>query len=361
MERIRYDKEVIKGALSIVDLVGRDGVELRRVGTRWVGRCPFHTERTPSFSVDGEAGRFHCFGCGVGGDVFDFWALRRGKDVKVREQWGEVLAELAGIAGVGPMVEGVKVKKVAAVKRVTLEESGRPWLPSMRRLRADERHVLARLRGVSVEAVELAGDDGRLGWCLWPQSEHEGITSRSVGSWCVTDAARWCAQWRRMDGGLYQGAGGKERKSWSTKNTSWVVGCGDLRRVDRVVLVEGGADMLAGYHLVADLGLMGDVGVCCLFGASNNIAPECWPLLSGKRVRIFADNDEPRRRVFKDGRETWLRPGWEAAAKWQGQLDAIGALVSVVDFEPLGREVGDLNDFVRRGYDRGLARELMDF
>ena len=46
--------------------------ELRRVGARWVGLCPFHDERTPSFSVDAERKLYNCFGCGVGGDAITF-------------------------------------------------------------------------------------------------------------------------------------------------------------------------------------------------------------------------------------------------------------------------------------------------
>lgn len=46
--------------------------QLRRVGRRWSGLCPFHAERSPSFSVNGEEGLYYCFGCGVGGDVIGF-------------------------------------------------------------------------------------------------------------------------------------------------------------------------------------------------------------------------------------------------------------------------------------------------
>ncbi len=46
--------------------------QLRRVGRRFTGLCPFHSEKTPSFSVNFEEGLYHCFGCGVGGDVIKF-------------------------------------------------------------------------------------------------------------------------------------------------------------------------------------------------------------------------------------------------------------------------------------------------
>jgi DNA primase len=46
--------------------------DLRRVGARWMGLCPFHDERTPSFSVNAERGFYHCFGCGESGDAIGF-------------------------------------------------------------------------------------------------------------------------------------------------------------------------------------------------------------------------------------------------------------------------------------------------
>jgi DNA primase len=63
--------ERLREAVDIVDLVG-GRTDLRRVGSRWVGLCPFHEERTPSFSVDSSKGVYHCFGCGVGGDSIGF-------------------------------------------------------------------------------------------------------------------------------------------------------------------------------------------------------------------------------------------------------------------------------------------------
>ncbi|MCA1561080.1 MAG: DNA primase, partial [Acidobacteria bacterium] len=59
---------------GIVQVV-QDHVPLRRSGTTYKGLCPFHAEKTPSFHVNQEKGFFHCFGCGVGGDVFKFLEL----------------------------------------------------------------------------------------------------------------------------------------------------------------------------------------------------------------------------------------------------------------------------------------------
>ena len=64
----------LKSHCDIVQVV-QERVPLRRSGATWKGLCPFHGEKTPSFHVNGDKGFFHCFGCGVGGDVIKFIEL----------------------------------------------------------------------------------------------------------------------------------------------------------------------------------------------------------------------------------------------------------------------------------------------
>ena len=61
--------EQVRQASSIVEIASQY-TTMKRRGRKWVGLCPFHTEKTPSFTVDEEKQLYHCFGCGVGGDVF---------------------------------------------------------------------------------------------------------------------------------------------------------------------------------------------------------------------------------------------------------------------------------------------------
>jgi DNA primase len=61
----------IRDRANIVEVVGAQ-VGLKRVGRNQVGLCPFHAEKSPSFTVNEERGIFHCFGCGAGGNVFTF-------------------------------------------------------------------------------------------------------------------------------------------------------------------------------------------------------------------------------------------------------------------------------------------------
>ena len=66
--------EDLKHHADIVVVI-QDYVSLKKVGATYKGLCPFHGEKTPSFHVNREKGFFHCFGCGVGGDVFKFLEL----------------------------------------------------------------------------------------------------------------------------------------------------------------------------------------------------------------------------------------------------------------------------------------------
>ena len=83
----------IRAAVDIVDLVSRF-VNLRKAGSHWKGLCPFHAEKTPSFTVNPQKNIFHCFGCGVGGDAFGF-VMRQD-----RLSFPEAVRALAKTAGI---------------------------------------------------------------------------------------------------------------------------------------------------------------------------------------------------------------------------------------------------------------------
>ncbi|MFM8266764.1 MAG: DNA primase [Ilumatobacteraceae bacterium] len=71
MAIVDEDLERLRATAVLSDVV-QQYVALRRVGRNWVGLCPFHAERTGSFNVRDETGRYRCFGCGAAGDVFKF-------------------------------------------------------------------------------------------------------------------------------------------------------------------------------------------------------------------------------------------------------------------------------------------------
>ena len=76
----------VKAAADIVDVVSAR-TALRRSGGRFTGRCPFHEERTPSFSVNPTQKLYHCFGCGKGGDVVTFVMETENVDFSGAIEW----------------------------------------------------------------------------------------------------------------------------------------------------------------------------------------------------------------------------------------------------------------------------------
>ena len=93
---IKYSDELIdeiKGSNDIVDTVSQY-VTLKRSGRSFFGLCPFHKEKSPSFSVSPDKQIFHCFGCGVGGNVIHF--ISKIENLNFRETL-EFLAERSGI------------------------------------------------------------------------------------------------------------------------------------------------------------------------------------------------------------------------------------------------------------------------
>lgn len=85
--------ERVKEAVDMVELVSAR-TDLRRVGARHVGLCPFHDERTASFSVNAEHGLYHCFGCGASGDAIRFVQETEALDFKGAV---ELLADRYGV------------------------------------------------------------------------------------------------------------------------------------------------------------------------------------------------------------------------------------------------------------------------
>jgi DNA primase len=83
----------VKSRLNIVDVIG-ESVQLKKAGTTFKGLCPFHGEKTPSFTVTPARDSWKCFGCGLGGDIFSFVMQRDSVP------FPEALRQLANKAGV---------------------------------------------------------------------------------------------------------------------------------------------------------------------------------------------------------------------------------------------------------------------
>jgi len=93
MRDFELKKRQIVERVDLVALASED-VRMKRSGRRWVGLCPFHAEKTPSFVVSQDVGLFKCFGCGKGGDVFSYVQAR--ENVSFMEAM-RILADRAGV------------------------------------------------------------------------------------------------------------------------------------------------------------------------------------------------------------------------------------------------------------------------
>ncbi len=105
----------IKDRVGLVDVVGRR-VKLVRKGREHLGLCPFHTEKTPSFTVNEDKGFYHCFGCGAHGDAISF--VQNTENLS----FPEAVERMAGLAGL-PMPERTPEDQAREAQRVGLAEA----------------------------------------------------------------------------------------------------------------------------------------------------------------------------------------------------------------------------------------------
>ena len=118
--------ERVRAASDIVEFIGQS-VSLKRVGRNWTGLCPFHGEKTPSFSVNAERQFYHCFSCKAGGDVFKF--VQETENVGFLEAV-ELLSRRAGIPvperRTGGLPQGQRAKLIEALE--TAASAYEQWL-----------------------------------------------------------------------------------------------------------------------------------------------------------------------------------------------------------------------------------------
>lgn len=346
----RIDPVELKRRLPMITLLATEGVECRRDGAKHKARCPFHEERSGSFVIysypDASQDHAHCFGCRWNGDIIKYWQEKRGVG------FVDALHALASLASYSPSLLSSRKEAAAQVPRVSaVARSNRekPALPRLRALTEAEAIGLAKLRGLSVEGVVAAALDKRVGACAWPQYErcavhgwecrrdrkdcrgdgHWHTPKDSPLCWVVTDSQRWCAQPRQMDGQQFVRRDGTKFKSWTIGSPTWPLGASEIGDRAGVLLCEGGPDMLAGYHFLAQFNRLRDVAVVGILGASCLICPEALPFFERKRVRIMMHADAPKDGEEAEGskRKKRVLPGTEAAARWSAQLTEAGAAV----------------------------------
>ena len=146
----------IRARVPLADVVGRR-VKLIKRGREFVGLCPFHNEKTPSFTLNEDKGFYHCFGCGAHGDVIGFAMRTEGLS------FPESVERLAGQAGLAIPVaspqEAERAKRRETIHEVN--EAACAWFE-------------ARLRRPSAEFFEV------LICCLGGRHSHAGAVGLSL-------------------------------------------------------------------------------------------------------------------------------------------------------------------------------------
>ena len=155
---MRYSDDIIEEVRmknDIVDVVSQY-VKLNRRGNTYFGLCPFHNEKTPSFSVTPSKQMYYCFGCGAGGNVYNF--------VMEYENYtfGEALQHLADRAGVQlPKIEYSREAREKAEKRATLLEINKLaasyFYYQLRRENGSQAYAYLINRGVSEDTIKKFG------------------------------------------------------------------------------------------------------------------------------------------------------------------------------------------------------------
>jgi DNA primase len=154
----------VREATDIVAVISQY-TQLKRVGQRWSGLCPFHAEKTPSFSVNAEEGFYHCFGCKVSGDAITFLREKEQLDFVGAV---EALATRAGITlRYTDRDQGEGRKRQARLLELT--ERAAEWYHDRLRTSPDAAVARSYLRGRGFDADEVA--HYRIGWApdAWDQ------------------------------------------------------------------------------------------------------------------------------------------------------------------------------------------------
>ena len=155
---MRYSDDIIEEVRmknDIVDVISQY-VRLTRKGSSYFGLCPFHNEKTPSFSVTPSKQMYYCFGCGAGGNVYNFVMQYE------NYSFGEALSHLAERAGVElPKIEYSQAARAKAEKRATLLEINKKaaqyFYYQLRRENGKTAHDYLTGRGLSEEMIKKFG------------------------------------------------------------------------------------------------------------------------------------------------------------------------------------------------------------
>jgi hypothetical protein len=362
-----YDVEAIRERVTLLNLLATDGIEVKKKGARWFARCPFHEEKSASFSITERTGLFTCFGCGAGkkdsgikGDVFGYWMASRGVDFVT------AAAALAGIAGTGIMPEGHRIAP-RAVQSTELHIppplAGRDlekWQEGVAFLAGNEewQAKLAAWRGLSRDTIKILCAKKRIGLPIYFQARQwafpvEPITPEGetflAGFHVRLDAKKEGerAMWHYVPGSS------DDRPSMG----AWPMVLGDPRTAKAVMILEGEWDQMACADMLAwginpASWVSRNVALLGVRGGRNLRTLWAWTWSEEAQAFLWPDNDATG--------QSWIEPDGLASV-CRGRSRAVhtfmfeGAkdLNDVHRAEGTGSREGWLN-LMRRYYAEGL-------
>lgn len=181
--------EQIAGANDIVDVIG-EYFPLRRLGPAFKALCPFHQEKTPSFTVSPQRQRFKCFGCGAGGSVFDFLMLYEHLEFAAAARR---LAERAGIRIIEEELGPEENAKLTLRRRLlSLHAEAADWFNRLLLKKAAAQPAREYLKGRGLNSA--IAKEWKIGYapdswdafCNWAHGNgysHEEVTKSGLVSW----------------------------------------------------------------------------------------------------------------------------------------------------------------------------------
>jgi hypothetical protein len=334
-----HDITTIKERLDLLEIFRRDGHEPRRMGANHFTHCPFHEEKSPSCKV--EEKRFKCFGCGAGGDVFDYWEKSRGVS---RVDAIDQLAHLAGLSGSSypqPLHQPAPrpPKPEETIPPLTPEEL-RDWQSCVQALRDRPREIsrIASWRGIGEDVILWALERGIIGLKKWHREWREAFLVEMPGNSPCGPLVPVATHIRL---GPHTRGNDKDKASWRfdpVNRGAWPLVFGDLAAARYIFLVEGQWDALAMIHLMRwHRAWPAGTALVAMRGATSfRRFLSHYGILPTATVFAFADADLA-------GAE-WFQP--------DGLVHRISTMVRRVHaFLPSQRGT-DLNDLIKSGFTR---------
>lgn len=282
----------VKDRTSIESVIGQY-VALRRAGREFVGLCPFHNEKTPSFTVAPEKGFAHCFGCSWNGDVIDF--LRDHQGIPFKEAIERLESE-AGVDGEQGSRGRLQIVKDQADQAASLFGAAMRIWREARDAEGTlvERYLMSRSVGIGAQVADIRYHP------RCPFGKDDAGNQRFVPAMVA----------------LVRNPGTREPMGIHRTELTH-----DGRKVDRKMLgpCHGGVVMLAAH--IADTGVgisegietglaVIELGGGPVWATLSRGSLERFPLLGGiHRLTIFADNDKPGIDAAQKCAKRWLAAG----------------------------------------------------